>query len=249
MLSFCLIALTFLDPPLLNELRLKSFDVLLQHFAAPLAEPPVVIVDIDGRSLAEYGQWPWSRTKIANLIRNIAAPGPAVIGLDILFDEPDRTASNRLAAPQPAAPLLPLHNYFAQLHSWRSLSDPDEILAKTLRSSPVPVILGHLFTHHETISGSRSEDEQHVLPRRGSFALRGRDPAPFLHRFNRTDLNLPVLEKNAQGSGFFNIVPDDDAIFRRLPLVAALEQDPENGEAVDHLEKTTPDWLRAGSSS
>ncbi len=58
--------------------------------APPLAQPPVVIIDIDEASLAKVGRWPWSRRKIAELTTNLIERGkPAVVGFDVVFAEPD----------------------------------------------------------------------------------------------------------------------------------------------------------------
>ena len=53
------------------------------------SEDPVVIIDIDDRSLAEIGQWPWPRNQLANLTNQAYAA--AALGFDIVFAEPDRT--------------------------------------------------------------------------------------------------------------------------------------------------------------
>lgn len=60
---------------------------------APAYEnPPVVIVDIDEKSLAAKGRWPWSRRTIAQLSNRITGKGEAaVLGFDIVFAEPERT--------------------------------------------------------------------------------------------------------------------------------------------------------------
>ena len=50
----------------------------------------VVIVDIDQKSLEEFGQWPWPRTQLAKAVRAIDADGARAIGFDIVFAEPDR---------------------------------------------------------------------------------------------------------------------------------------------------------------
>ena len=50
----------------------------------------VAIVDIDYQSLQEIGQWPWPRTEIAKVIRNLKEDGARVVGFDIVFAEPDR---------------------------------------------------------------------------------------------------------------------------------------------------------------
>src|SRR5690606_2366185 len=38
-----------------------------QRLAAPVLDERIVVVDIDERSLAEQGRWPWDRAKIAAL--------------------------------------------------------------------------------------------------------------------------------------------------------------------------------------
>jgi CHASE2 domain-containing sensor protein/two-component sensor histidine kinase len=60
----------------------------LNHQAAP---SDVVIVAIDENSLSQLGRWPWSRNTHANLIRRLKAEGASVIGMDVIFSEPDNT--------------------------------------------------------------------------------------------------------------------------------------------------------------
>ncbi|MBB64988.1 MAG: hypothetical protein CMO81_07970 [Waddliaceae bacterium] len=55
----------------------------------------VVIVDWDHKSLQEGGQWPWPRTKIAAALRKIQEDGSRVIGLDVIFAEPDRMSAGK----------------------------------------------------------------------------------------------------------------------------------------------------------
>lgn len=58
----------------------------------PVVADRVVIVDIDERSLAEIGRWPWDRSVIARLADRLDAAGASVIGFDILFAETQATA-------------------------------------------------------------------------------------------------------------------------------------------------------------
>ncbi len=209
-LSLFFVALSLYNPALFHDLRLKFFDILIRQMPAPVGETPVVIVDIDSASLAELGQWPWSRHDIAILIEHIAAAGPAVIGLDILFAEPDRS-SPRLFSQGKNLPAA-VQEYLAQL------PDPDLHLAETLAASPVPIILGHVFTQTPNVSSP-------IPPDRSRFVLLNNDePEKFLPKFKAIESNLDILEEAAQGSGFFNIVSDQDAILRRLALVVQVEQ-------------------------
>jgi adenylate cyclase len=80
------------DPRPIEELRLRSFD-LYQH-ATPRnsKERPVVIVDIDEESVAAFGQWPWPRTLLADLLTRLYEMESVAIGFDVVFAEPDRTS-------------------------------------------------------------------------------------------------------------------------------------------------------------
>ena len=53
---------------------------------------PVTIVDIDEKSLADtkFGQWPWPRTRMADIVTNLTKLGAVVIAFDVVFSEPDR---------------------------------------------------------------------------------------------------------------------------------------------------------------
>ncbi len=84
-----------LDPQVLQDMRFTGFDLQQHLFPRAANERPVLIVDIDEASLAEYGQWPWPRSLVAELVDSSAAHGAAVIGIDIIFPEPDRFAPQR----------------------------------------------------------------------------------------------------------------------------------------------------------
>ena len=79
-------------------LREALFDGYQELMPRPRNSAPAVIVDIDERSLDARGQWPWPRTVTADLVQAIARAGPAAIGLDLLFVEPDRSAAGADAA-------------------------------------------------------------------------------------------------------------------------------------------------------
>ena len=55
----------------------------------------VVLVVIDDQSIKEIGRWPWSRDKQAQLVTTIGADGAKVIGMDIIYTEPEFTGLRR----------------------------------------------------------------------------------------------------------------------------------------------------------
>ena len=54
----------------------------------------VVIVDIDEESLKDLGQWPWSRNKISKILTNLVDANAAIIGIDVVFSEEDKSFKN-----------------------------------------------------------------------------------------------------------------------------------------------------------
>ena len=57
---------------------------------------PATIVEIDAKSLAALGRWPWPRSTLAELVARVATMQPAVVGIDILMPEPDPLSPERL---------------------------------------------------------------------------------------------------------------------------------------------------------
>ena len=79
-----------LKDPFVKEIaRLKSFD-LIQQYDTPTVSEDVVIVEIDEQSIEQYGQWPWKRTVLADVIWRLREAGAGIIVLPILFSEEDR---------------------------------------------------------------------------------------------------------------------------------------------------------------
>jgi len=77
------------DPFVKETARLKSFD-LIQKYDTPTMSEDVIIVEIDEKSIEQYGQWPWKRSVLADVIWRLREAGAGVIVLPILFSEEDR---------------------------------------------------------------------------------------------------------------------------------------------------------------
>lgn len=185
------------DPVPLQELRLRVFDLEQALFPRQsLGEnSPVRIVQIDDESIKKYGQWPWPRTLVAQLVERIAAARPRVLGIDILFSAPDRTSPPALAKELPDLP-APVSEALARLPSNESrLADA---LAK------VPTVLGLALTD----------------PAEPSAPLANGDPIAGLPRYRGVVQSVPEVTKAAQAFGSITVEPDIDGVLRRLALVA-----------------------------
>ncbi len=124
-----LVIVRALDPAAVQSLRLRGFDFLEELAPRKYQPVPVAIVTIDDKSLAQYGQWPWSRARVAQLVDKIAAGKPSVLGVDIIFAEPDRLSPGRLADSDPEIPA----NIVDELSQ---LPSHETMLADSLRKVP-----------------------------------------------------------------------------------------------------------------
>ena len=87
-----LVLLTYIglqDPWFKETLRLKSFDYLLANEEVTPSKD-ITIITIDEKAIEKYGQWPWPRNVLADLIVNLRQAQTGVIVMPILFSEEDR---------------------------------------------------------------------------------------------------------------------------------------------------------------
>ena len=77
------------DPWVKEVLRLKSFDYLLANEEKSQSQD-ITIITIDEEAIEKYGQWPWPRDVLADLIVNLRQAETGIIVMPILFTEPDR---------------------------------------------------------------------------------------------------------------------------------------------------------------
>src|SRR5471032_1828328 len=179
-------ALRIADPAPIEELRVRTFDTFQRiDPRAKLAKSPVTIVDIDETSLAKLGQWPWPRTRIADLVNNLTRLGAVVIAFDVIFSEPDRLN------PDVAADTFRNLDE-ATREKLRALPSNDQVFADAMQRSRV--VMGE-----SGISQVLSEIDP-TLPVTG-LAMLGEDPQRFMVKFPGLLRNTPVLEKAAKGRG------------------------------------------------
>ncbi|MBL8894890.1 MAG: adenylate/guanylate cyclase domain-containing protein [Rhizobiales bacterium] len=201
------LALRIADPQIVEELRLRTFDFYQRLSMRPPGPQPAVIVDIDEASLREFGQWPWPRTLIGDLITNIARGGAVAVAFDVIFPEPDRTSPAMIAKqmrgidPETKAKLENLESNDAAMA--RSFGKIRAIVAQSGQAAPAP-------------NGSPK-------PAETPLGLMGPDPTAFIVNFPGLLQNVPELEATAAGRGLFTIRPDPDGIVRRVPVIMKAE--------------------------
>lgn len=167
---------------------------------------PVVIVDVDGPSLAQHGQWPWPRTLLARLVDRVIAANPAAIGIDAIMPEADRLSPARLPA------LLP--SIDAELAArLAALPSSDTVFARALADRPIVLgVAGVSAALDAAPQGSVRAAPARVV---------GGDPAPYLRAFEATLRSLDEIDRAAVGHGLLNVELEGRAV-RRVPLAARI---------------------------
>jgi serine phosphatase RsbU (regulator of sigma subunit)/CHASE2 domain-containing sensor protein len=202
------LALRIMDPGFITELRVRGFDVVERVWPRASDSARVAIVDIDEKSLAQYGQWPWPRHLMAELIRRIAQGNPRVLGIAIVLAERDRLSAREIARELPGLPAA-LADALAQL------PPGDRDLAEAMAA--VPTVLA-LAPGREEVPGSSG------LIQRPAIRQVGDDPTPFLKSYKSMVQSRPDLRGAASAAGAIAVEPDGDGVVRRLALAVAYQQ-------------------------
>ncbi len=195
------------DVNLLSAVRGYGFDSFTRLWPRQEAEAaPVRIIDIDEESLAELGQWPWPRSRLARLTDELIDLGAAAVAFDIVFPEPDRMSPRRIfSTPEVHAVLAGASPGFDA----GSLPDNDEIFARAISGRPVVLAFA---------TSGKGRAEQVGL--KTGFAQTGLDATnapPLLHGVTS---NIPLLDIAASGIGSINIdLGRDQGIARQIPFL------------------------------
>jgi len=195
-----------LDPSPLARLRDFAFDEFQRLQPRQYTpETPVRVIDIDEASLAAYGQWPWPRTVLAELVDKLTEKGVAAIAFDAVFAESDRSSISGMVRELGA---------FTDPETVRKISaavqDSDKVFAGAIASSTV--VTGFGFD----LNGGTDP------PRRFfGVAFAGDNPAQFLPQQARTVKTLPLLVAAAKGNGSVN-TDYDSVVIRRVPMMFRL---------------------------
>ena len=201
---------------LLEQIEHFTYDNRVQATLPGTLDPTVVIVDIDERSLAVEGQWPWSRDKLATLVNNLFGTYQIrALGFDIAFPEADRSSGLQLLDRLQQGELADLPGFAERAAALRSSMDNDRALAEAVRGKPV--VWGYYFSQH-----LQSQQQGAVgaicAPAMDSMAAKLYD-LDWIRPEGYTG-NLGVLQATGAACGFFdNPTLDNDGVYRRVPLV------------------------------
>jgi adenylate cyclase len=222
--------ITFLNissPPVLNGINLKIYDYFLLSVPTTASSNAPLIVDIDEKSLQKYGQWPWPRFLLAQLLKRIQHDQPLAVGLDIILSEPDRTSLVNIYKN--------IKDYFGvtidgikQLPD--HIKDNDSHIASVLRE-------GNFVTSlYFTFNGTVPDRPCNIRPLNiGTQYVEGAtEKDQVLIQADGVISSLPIFKHAAMQEGFLNVEADADGILRRAPLLISYQ-----GKLYPHLSLAT----------
>ncbi|CAH0232639.1 Adenylate cyclase 1 [Massilia sp. Bi118] len=193
--------------------RLDTFIAGLRMRLTPAVhDPRIVIVDIDEKSIAKIGHFPWNRKVMAQLTSRLTEHyGVAAVGYDIVFAEADDSSGYGVLDELAHKDLKDVPGFAQKVGGLKEALDYDGLLVKALRDRPV--VLGYTFTDAERkgklpAPAFRVDDlNGRVVPASGSKGYIA---------------NLPRLQDAAAGGGVFTASLDADGILRNAALLVRI---------------------------
>jgi len=202
--------------PFFERLENQLYDTRLKLAMPRTVDPRIVIVDIDEKSLAREGHWPWGRDRLAQLVDTLFEHYHiAVLGFDVVFAERDEGSGLMVLEQLAAKQLQQDAQFLAVLEKVRPDLQRDRVFAESLHGRPV--ILAYYFQPSRADGVST---ETGLLPEPVAD-LGGPDVSklPLVKAFG-FGANLGDLQHAAASAGYFdNPLVGSDGVYRRVPLV------------------------------
>ena len=189
------------------------YDARLRATMPQTLDERIVIVDIDEKSLAEVGRWPWGRNKLADVVNELLdRQKAALLGFDVVFAEADDSSGLKRLKQLAQNEMRDQPGFADRLAQVQASLDYDAVFAKAIEERPV--VMGYYFT------SDRDGRVNGVLPQpvMGPESLQGR-PIKFTS-WNGYGANIDSIAKAAPMGGFFNSITEGDGVVRSIPLLA-----------------------------
>ena len=209
---FCFGTLGYYQIPGIDRIENYIYDVKVRLSARGVKQPSVVILDIDEKSLAAYGRWPWDRSLLARINDKLFDEYQvSALGYDVVWAERDS------ANPTAIAHKLDLSSFkssagYSKLMEEIQRKDSDRVFAESLKGRKI--VLGYYFNNED------NAQETNVLPAPVLDTKALPQNTNQIVDWKTFTGNLPELTENAISGGYFNPLVDPDGLIRRVPLLA-----------------------------
>jgi adenylate cyclase len=200
-----------------QQMELLAYDTRLRLFMPRTLDPRVVILDIDEKSLNAEGRWPWSRNKLAAMVRELFEHYKVrVVGFDVAFAEPDPSSGLASLEALAKGERKDDPEFLAWLEKARLTLDYDRIFAEEIGKHPV--VLGFFL-------GGKT-DKSGVLPAPTFSDESISKPGWQIRHHISTGYsgNIEALQRQATASGHLYPALDVDGVTRRVPMFMKYDQ-------------------------
>src|ERR1700758_951722 len=128
----------------LQDIEQRSLDFRFALRGSRPADPRIVIVGMDEKTLQEIGSFPLPRSSYGFLVRNLKKDGAQVIGFDETFTLPAGSEALSMLAKMKKDFTNPTSKQRAEIEEFTRQADVDAQFAAELKQAG-NVVLGHVF--------------------------------------------------------------------------------------------------------
>ena len=195
-----LIIIKFINPTIIQKISFLNYDFYQKVFNRGEVKD-VTIVDIDEKSIAKVGQFPWRRDIYSKILKNLNQHNPKAIAFDIVFSEEDKQNPKDL--------LLQLQKESNQLIDIE-VADTNKIFTESIKNSKA--ILPILGEPKNNFVKNNSKPKLRLL-------AKGENPKNFIYKFKHKIISLEEISSAASGIGSISLIPSIDGVIRNVPVL------------------------------
>ena len=202
-LGFLLIFFIFIkiiNPSLIQKISNINYDFYQKIFNRGIVDN-ITIIDIDEKSIAKIGQFPWRRDVYSKILDNLNQYNPSAIAFDIIFSEKDKQNPQDL--------LLQLQKENDQLENIKVVNT-NKIFTDSIKKSRV--ILPIIGEPGDNFIKNNSKPKLRVI-------VKGNDPKNFIYTYKNKIISLEEINNAASGIGSISLIPNIDGIVRKVPIL------------------------------
>ncbi len=212
---FLAYAAQYFNLPILTQLENIAYDYRVVLTMPDTVDERITIIDIDEKSLADVGRWPWNRDVMARLTNQLFKEyGVFLVAFDIVFAEQDKSSGlyilNQLASDE----LSEDKAFVERVNELQGVLDYDQLFLESLSNRRV--VLGYYFNNSSGVQGSLVSGK---IPKPiftaddfDGVTIRARHATGY-------GANLARFQTETTSAGHFNPWIDDDGVVRRIPML------------------------------
>ena len=197
---FFLIVIKFFNPLIAKKISFINYDFYQKIFNRGEVKD-ITIVDIDEKSIAKIGQFPWRRDVYSKILENLNQHNPLAIAFDIVFSEKDKQNPQDL--------LLQLQKE-SDLFTDVMVPNTNKIFIDSIKQSKV--ILPILGEPKDNLVKNNSKPKLRII-------AKGENPKNFIYKYKNKIISLEEISNAASGTGSISLIPSIDGIIRNIPIL------------------------------